>query len=81
MTRAALGLCALLTGLGSLVGCALGKQVLADSDDLAAYRTYRVAAEIVGDVFYGAGTREVATPAYPVLSAQLGLVLAVEVLP
>ena len=40
-----------------------------------------VAAEIVGDVFYGAGTREVATPAYPVLSAQLGLVVAFEVLP
>ena len=40
-----------------------------------------VAAEIVSDVFYGAGTREVATPAYPVLSAQLGLVIAVEVLP
>jgi hypothetical protein len=40
-----------------------------------------VAAEIIGDVFYGAGTREVATPAYPVLSAQLGVVLAYEVLP
>ncbi len=40
-----------------------------------------VAAELVGDVFYGAGTREVARPAYPVLSAQLGLVLAYEVLP
>jgi hypothetical protein len=40
-----------------------------------------VAAEVVGDLFYGAGTREIATPAYPVLSAQLGLVLAYEVLP
>jgi hypothetical protein len=40
-----------------------------------------LAAELVGDVFYGAGTREVATPAYPVLSAQLGLVIAYEVLP
>jgi hypothetical protein len=40
-----------------------------------------VAAEIVGDVFYGAGTREVARPAYPVLSGQLGLVVAYEVLP
>ncbi len=40
-----------------------------------------VAAEIVGDLFYGAGTREVATPAYPVLSAQLGVIVAYEVLP
>ena len=40
-----------------------------------------VAGELVGDVFYGAGTRERAVPAYPVLSAQLGLVLAYEVLP
>jgi hypothetical protein len=40
-----------------------------------------VAAELVGDVFYGAGTREVATPAYPVLSAQLGAIVAYEVLP
>ena len=40
-----------------------------------------VAAEVVGDVFYGAGTREVARPAYPVLSAQLGVVVAYEVLP
>lgn len=40
-----------------------------------------VAAEIVGDLFYGAGTREVQTPAYPILSGQLGLVIAYEVLP
>jgi hypothetical protein len=40
-----------------------------------------VAAELVGDVFYGAATREVATPAYPVLSAQAGLVLSWEVMP
>jgi hypothetical protein len=40
-----------------------------------------VAAELVGDVFYGAGTREVATPAYPVLSAQAGLWLSWEVMP
>jgi hypothetical protein len=40
-----------------------------------------LAAELVGDVFYGAGTREVATPAYPVLSAQAGLWLSWEVLP
>jgi hypothetical protein len=40
-----------------------------------------IAGELVGDVFYGAGTREKATPAYPVLSAQAGLWLAWEVLP
>ena len=40
-----------------------------------------VAAELVGDVFYGAGTREVATPAYPVLSAQAGLWLSWEAMP
>jgi hypothetical protein len=40
-----------------------------------------VATELVGDLFYGAGTREVATPAYPVLSAQAGLWLSWEVMP
>lgn len=40
-----------------------------------------LAGELVGDLFYGAGTRERAVPAYPVLSAQLGLVIAYEVLP
>jgi hypothetical protein len=40
-----------------------------------------LAAELVGDVFYGAGTREVATPAYPVLSVQAGILLAWELLP
>ena len=40
-----------------------------------------VAAEIVGDVIYGAGTREIARPAYPVMSAQLGVVVALEALP
>lgn len=40
-----------------------------------------LAAELVGDVFYGAGTREVATPAYPVLSGEIGLLLAWEVMP
>ncbi len=40
-----------------------------------------MAAEIVGDLFYGAGTREVATPAYPVLSAQGGLWLSWEAIP
>jgi hypothetical protein len=37
-----------------------------------------LAAELVGDLFYGAGTREVATPAYPVMSAQAGLFLSWE---
>ncbi len=40
-----------------------------------------VTAELVGDIFYGAGTREVSAAAYPVLSGQLGLVVAYEVLP
>jgi hypothetical protein len=40
-----------------------------------------LAAELVGDVFYGAGTREVATPAYPILSAQGGLWLSWEAMP
>ena len=39
-----------------------------------------VAAELVGDVFYGAGTREVARPAYPVLSMQAGFWLSWEAL-
>jgi hypothetical protein len=39
-----------------------------------------VAAELVGDLFYGAGTREAATPAYPVVSAQAGLWLSWEAL-
>lgn len=40
-----------------------------------------VGAELVGDVFYGAGTREVAIPAYPILAGQIGLVVAYEALP
>jgi hypothetical protein len=40
-----------------------------------------LAAELVGDVFYGAGTRDVATAAYPVLSAQGGLLLSWEAMP
>jgi hypothetical protein len=40
-----------------------------------------IAGELVSDLFYGAGTREVAHPSYPVLSAQLGLLVAWEVLP
>jgi hypothetical protein len=37
--------------------------------------------ELVGNLFYGAGTREVSSAAYPVLSAQVGLTVAYEVLP
>ncbi len=40
-----------------------------------------LAAEVVGDVFYGAGTREKSTVTYPVMSGQLGVILALEVLP
>ncbi|HLK39818.1 MAG TPA: hypothetical protein VKU41_23840 [Polyangiaceae bacterium] len=40
-----------------------------------------LAAEVVGDLFYGAGTAEVATPAYPVLSGQAGLWLSLEAMP
>lgn len=40
-----------------------------------------VSAEIVGDLFYGASTREVGYPVYPVVSLQLGLLLDHEVLP
>ena len=40
-----------------------------------------IAAEVVGDAFYGTGTREKATTTYPVLSGQLGFVIAYEVLP
>lgn len=38
-------------------------------------------AEVVGDVFYGAGTVERKVPAYPMLSFAAGLVVAYEVLP
>lgn len=38
-------------------------------------------AEIVGDLFYGAGTRDAAVTTYPVLSGQLGLLGTYEVLP
>jgi hypothetical protein len=38
-------------------------------------------AEIVGDLFYGAGTRELAVTTYPVLSGQLGILGTYEVLP
>lgn len=40
-----------------------------------------IVGELVGDVFYGAGTRDVGTPAYPVLAGQLGLIGTYEVLP
>ena len=40
-----------------------------------------LAAELVGDVFYGEGTRDVAIASYPVLSAQAGLWLSWEALP
>jgi hypothetical protein len=39
------------------------------------------AAEAVGDVFYGAGTADRSATTYPVLSGQLGFVVAYEVLP
>jgi hypothetical protein len=40
-----------------------------------------LSAELVGDLFYGAGTREVATPTYPVLSAQAGVWVSWEAMP
>jgi hypothetical protein len=42
---------------------------------------FGVTAEIVGDFFYGAGTRDTRAASYPVLSGQLGLTAAYEVLP
>lgn len=38
-------------------------------------------AEVVGNVFYGVGTTDIATATYPVLSGQLGLIGSYEVLP
>lgn len=40
-----------------------------------------VAAEIVGDLFYGTGTTDVGVATYPMLSGQLGLIGTYEVLP
>jgi hypothetical protein len=40
-----------------------------------------IVGEIVGDVFYGTGTRDVAVAAYPVLSGQIGFIGSYEVLP
>lgn len=40
-----------------------------------------LAAEIVGDVIYGAGTADVGTTTYPLLSGQLGLITTFEAMP
>jgi hypothetical protein len=40
-----------------------------------------VAAEILGDVFYGTATPQVSTPAYPILSGQIGILFAYEAFP
>ncbi len=40
-----------------------------------------VAGEIVADVYYGAGTHDVAVATYPIVSAQLGLLFDQELLP
>ena len=40
-----------------------------------------VMAEVLGDVFYGAGTADVGRTSYPMLSGQLGLIGSYEVLP
>ncbi len=40
-----------------------------------------LAAEVVGDVYYGAGTHDVAVATYPILSGQLGLLFDQEILP
>ena len=40
-----------------------------------------LSAELVGDVFYGAGTGDIRTAAYPIVSGQIGFVVAYEVLP
>lgn len=40
-----------------------------------------VVAEVVGDLFYGEGTSDVSSAAYPILSGQLGLIGSYEVLP
>jgi hypothetical protein len=38
-------------------------------------------AEMIGDVFYGAGTGDVAVATYPVLSGQIGIIATYEALP
>ncbi len=40
-----------------------------------------ISGEIVGDLFYGAATRETGYPVYPIVSLQLGLLFDHEVLP
>lgn len=40
-----------------------------------------VSAELIGSLYYGAGTEDVGYGVYPVLSAQIGLILDYEVLP
>jgi hypothetical protein len=40
-----------------------------------------IVGELVGDLFYGAGTRERAMPTYPALSGQVGFLIAYELLP
>ena len=40
-----------------------------------------VTAEVVGDLFYGAATREAGYPVYPIVSLQVGLLFDHEVLP
>ena len=42
---------------------------------------FGVVAELVGDLFYGAGTAESSVVTYPVLSGQLGLITTYELLP
>jgi hypothetical protein len=40
-----------------------------------------LSAELVGDIYYGAGTHDVAVATYPILSAQAGLWLSFEAMP
>ena len=40
-----------------------------------------VCAEVIGDVVWGAGTRDVSTATYPILSGQLGFIGSYEVFP
>jgi hypothetical protein len=70
----------------------LGSAILLSPDagvgpELAAGISYFVSArfgffgELVGNLFYGAGTTEVRYAVYPILSAQLGLMIDSEILP
>lgn len=40
-----------------------------------------VSAELIGSLFYGAGTEDVSFAVYPILSAQIGIIIDYEVLP